>query len=121
VTALPDSLFIKLIESTAVDKQIRNQQRLDRELLEEWNKPHQLVKDSQGVWWKGRALVTTGGDDIKRTLLHTYHDSVTAGHPRIWKTYASLLRSYWWPTLKTNIEEYVQGCAKCQANKMITR
>jgi Integrase zinc binding domain len=113
VTALPDSLFIKLIESTALDKQIRNQQRLDKELLEKWNKPHQLAKDSQGVWWKGRALVTTGGDDMKHTILHTYHDSITAGHPGVWKTYASLLRSYWWPTLKTDVEEYIRGCAKC--------
>jgi RNase H-like domain found in reverse transcriptase len=50
VMALPDSLFIKLIESMAIDKQIRDQQHLDQELLERWNKPHQLVKDSQGVW-----------------------------------------------------------------------
>jgi RNase H-like domain found in reverse transcriptase len=37
VTALPDSLFIKLIELTALDKQIKNQQRLDKGLLEKWN------------------------------------------------------------------------------------
>jgi Integrase zinc binding domain len=107
VTALPDSLFIKLIESTALDKQIRNQQHLDKELLEKWDKLHQLAKDSQGVWWKGRALVTTGRDDVKCTILHTYHDSITAGHPGVWKTYTSLLRSYWWPTLKTDVEEYI--------------
>jgi Integrase zinc binding domain/RNase H-like domain found in reverse transcriptase len=120
VTALPDSLFIKLIESTALDKQIKDQQHLDRELLEKWNKLHQLAEDSQGVWWKGRALVTMGKDDVKRTILHTYHDSVMAGHPGVWKTYTSLLRSYWWPTLKTDVERYIQGCAKCQANKTIT-
>jgi Integrase zinc binding domain len=39
----------------------------------------------------------------------------------MWKTYTSLLRSYWWPTLKQDIEEYVRGCTTCQANKMITR
>jgi Integrase zinc binding domain len=121
VTALPNSLFIKLIESMALDKQIRDRQHLDKELLEKWDKPHQLAKDSQGVRWKGRALVTTGGDNIKCTILHTYHDSITAGHPGIWKTYASLLRSYWWPTLRTDVEEYIRGCVKCQTNKMITR
>jgi hypothetical protein len=49
VMALPDSLFIKLIESMALDKQIRDQQRLDEELLKGWDKSHQLAKDSQGV------------------------------------------------------------------------
>jgi Integrase zinc binding domain len=121
VTALPDSLFIKLIESMALDKQIRDQQCLDKELLKEWDKSHQLAKDAQGVWWRERALVTTGGDDMKCTLLHTYHDSQMARHLGVWKTYTSLLRSYWWPTLRTDVEEYIRGCAKCQANKTITR
>jgi Integrase zinc binding domain len=121
VTALPDSLFIKLIRSMALNKQIRNQQCLDEELLKKWGKSHQLAKDLQGVWWKGRALVTTGGDDIKHTILHTYHDSLMAGHPGVWKTYASLLRNYWWPTLRTDVEGYIRGCAKCQANKTVTR
>jgi Integrase zinc binding domain len=59
--------------------------------------------------------------DMKRTILHSYHDGVTAGHPGTWKTYASILRSYWWPTLKPDVMEYVKGCATCQANKTITR
>jgi Integrase zinc binding domain len=121
VTALPDSLFIKLIESTALDKQIKDQQRLDEELLKGWDKSHQLAKDSQGVWWKGRVLVTTGEDDIKHTILHTYHDSLMAGHPGVWKMYTSLLRNYWWPTLRADVKEYIRGCAKCQANKTVMR
>jgi RNase H-like domain found in reverse transcriptase len=40
VIALPNSLFIKLIKSMALDKQIRDQQCLDKELLEKWDKPH---------------------------------------------------------------------------------
>jgi hypothetical protein len=40
VTALPDSLFIKLIKAMALDKQIRNQQCLDEELLKRWGKSH---------------------------------------------------------------------------------
>jgi hypothetical protein len=38
VTALPNSLFINLIKSMALDKQIKNQQYLDTELLERWDK-----------------------------------------------------------------------------------
>jgi Integrase zinc binding domain len=120
-TALPDSLFINLIETMALNKQIREQQNKDKELLKEWERKYRLAQDSQGVRWKNTALVMTGGIDMKRTLLHSYHDSITAGHPGTWKTYASLLRSYWWPTLKPDVMEYVKGCATCQANKTITR
>jgi Integrase zinc binding domain len=120
VTALPDSLFINLIKTAALDKQIKDQQHQDKELLERWDKQYQLAKDSQGTQWKGRALVATGGDNVKCTILHTYHNSVTVGHPRTWKTYTSLLRSYWWPTLRRDVKEYMKGCATCQANKTIT-
>jgi hypothetical protein len=38
VTALPDSLFINLIEATALDKQAKEQQHTDKELLKVWSK-----------------------------------------------------------------------------------
>ena len=27
-------------------------------------------------------------------------------------------RNYWWPEIKNNVENYVQGCFKCQQNKV---
>jgi len=27
-------------------------------------------------------------------------------------------RNYWWPRLKENVKKYVQGCFKCQQNKI---
>jgi hypothetical protein len=39
-TALPDSLFINLIKTMALDKQIREQQSKDEELLKEWEKKY---------------------------------------------------------------------------------
>ena len=29
-------------------------------------------------------------------------------------------RDYWWPNLKQDIEQYIKGCAACQANKINT-
>jgi RNase H-like domain found in reverse transcriptase len=46
---LPDSLFINLIEATALDKQIKEQQNKDKELLEEWKMKYQLTQDVQGI------------------------------------------------------------------------
>jgi hypothetical protein len=46
---LPDSLFINLIEATALDKQIKEQQNKDKELLKEWEKKYQLAQDVQGI------------------------------------------------------------------------
>ena len=29
-----------------------------------------------------------------------------------------LKRTYWWPGLKENVKKYIQGCFKCQQNKV---
>ncbi len=42
------------------------------------------------------------------------------GHLGIANTYALIRRDYWWPNMKWEVEEYVKGCALCQANKINT-
>ena len=29
-----------------------------------------------------------------------------------------LKRNYWWPRLKEDVKKYIQGCFKCQQNKV---
>jgi transposase InsO family protein len=57
---------------------------------------------------------------LRRTFLQEYHDAPTSGHPGVWKTYLALKRDYWWPTIHKDVEDYVKGCATCQAVKTIT-
>ena len=59
-------------------------------------------------------------EPLRRALVELNHDSTTAGHPGIDKTYYALLKQYWWPGCRTFVREYVKGCAICQANKPIT-
>ena len=55
-----------------------------------------------------------------QTLIQQYHDSPTAAHPGTWKTSQVLRRDYWWPSLGKDTEDYIKGCATCQATKAIT-
>jgi Chromo (CHRromatin Organisation MOdifier) domain/Integrase zinc binding domain len=40
-----------------------------------------------------------------------------AGHPGIMRTWSMIAKDYWWPTMRTFITKYVQGCATCQSTK----
>jgi len=40
------------------------------------------------------------------------------GHPGQQRILELLKQNYWWPGLKENIKKYVQGCFKCQQNKV---
>jgi hypothetical protein len=30
-------------------------------------------------------------------------------------------RTFWWPTIKTDVKQYVKGCNQCQKNKTIRK
>ena len=86
---------------------------------------HRLVnKDSNGksivlkmatcfTNFKGRVCVSDN-DDIRRQILFECHDSPSAGHPRIQKTYVLLKRQFFWPGINKDVQDYVLRCQKCQ-------
>jgi len=88
--------------------------------IKAWISPHELKK-IEGVWFKnGRVVVTTKKHEELREVIKQYHDVITAGHPGIAKTQELLARHYWWPSMKTDVVNYIQGCAECQRHKVNT-
>ena len=120
VVALPDSLFVRALIAGKENKQIIEQQRVDRDIFEEWKRLHQC-EEKDGVLYQKEVLVVTCGGEIYQDLLKRYHDRITAGHLGVWKTWQALQKDYWWPTMKAFIKEYVAGCAVCQQTKTITQ
>ena len=55
---------------------------------------------------------------IKKKNLKENHDLADVGHPRQHKMLELIKRTYWWPGLKEDIKKYIQGCFKCQQNKV---
>ena len=55
---------------------------------------------------------------IREEILKENHDSVDVEHPGQHRMLELLKRTYWWPGLKEDIKKYVQGCFKCQQNKV---
>ena len=58
--------------------------------------------------------------DEWKKIVKEFHNPPTAGHPGIAQTKDLIARAYWWPKLQKDVEEYVKGCAQCQANKINT-
>ena len=52
-------------------------------------------------------------------VLRKCHDDLLAGHPGSQKTYHLISRSYWWPSLQRNVNDYVQSCDVCSRAKPI--
>lgn len=56
-------------------------------------------------------------EDLKRELLHLYHDTRLAGHKGQAKTLELLSRGYFWPSMKAYVNRYIESCDTCQRNK----
>ena len=56
---------------------------------------------------------------VKEEILRENHDSVDVGHPGQQRMLELLKRNYWWLGLKEDVKRYVQGCFKCQQNKVL--
>jgi len=113
VMVLPNSLFI---HSLIIEEPLYEQKMLT---IRKWTDAHRL-KEFNGKWYKEGRLVITGDTAERKKIVKEFHDPPTAGHPGIAQTKDLIARAYWWPKLQKDVEEYIRGCAQCQANKINT-
>jgi hypothetical protein len=67
------------------------------------------------LWYKQNRLYVPEGR-MKDVFLKEYHDGPLAGHGGAKRTSTFLKKSYYWPNLKDDAEEYVKICLTCQQN-----
>jgi hypothetical protein len=120
VTALPNELFAKTIEMTALDQQIVQRQHKEEAVIEEMKERWKLQK-RENTWWRGSTLVIVNPESIQKGIVDMYHKSTTGGHPGALRTFQQITKDYWWPDLRKYVQAYVKGCATCQQNKTMTR
>jgi hypothetical protein len=100
---------------------VKDQQKeASKKKISRWTNTYQIAEE-HGVWWKEDRIVVAGDNNLKRGVIHYFHNTPSAGHPGITNTYELAKRNVWWPYMKQDVEQYVKGCAVCQANKVNTR
>ncbi len=124
VIVLPEDIFIKLagdepVEEIDLRSRINASNLAHENTICQWANSHQL-RHEHDTWWKDTALVVAGGNNLKRGVISIFHDPPYRGHPGITNTYHLLREEYWWPNIRQDVEEYVKGCAVCQADKINT-
>ena len=79
-----------------------------------------MIKVVDGLIFIGSRLVVPRVGTIREDLFRAAHDSL--GHFGAEKSYANLRSAYYWPRMRTELEEaYVPGCDACQRNKGSTQ
>lgn len=86
-----------------------------------------LTQVADGLWQKSitsqiiqkphTVLVVPNDPELRRNIIQMHHDAPTAGHPGQTRTLELIRRSYWWETMRADVDDYVAHCDKCQRNK----
>ena len=108
----------KTREESEILKEIRRNTTRENEVVQALKRNDSLTwEEDRVVYMEGRVYVPNN-KKIKEEILKENHDSVDVGHSEQHRMLELLKRNYWWPELKEDVKRYVQGCFKCQQNKV---
>jgi hypothetical protein len=68
------------------------------------------------IYYKDR-LFLPPDDELRTQVIYRTHSTGPAGHPGRTKTLDLLSRTYWWPRMSRDVEEYVRACELCVRTK----
>ena len=99
-------------------KEIRRNNTREKEVTQALKKEDGLIwEENRVVYMEGRIYVPNN-KKIREEILEENHNSVDVGHPGQQRMLELIKRNYWWLGIKEDVKKYVQGCFKCQQNKV---
>ena len=108
----------KVVKETDIIKKIKRNGTREKEVLQALQKEDGSAwEENEVVYMEGRIYVPNN-KDIKEEILREHHDPADVRHPGQHRMQELIKRTYWWLGLKEDVKKYVQGCVKCQQNKV---
>lgn len=110
--ALQSDLPTSIIHGYTMDPWFQNHRALHK---------HGVTCDSDGYYRREGKVVVPGQHDLRSRLIMDAHDTPLAGHRGIERTLELLKRNFWWPGMRSQVEQHVRSCLLCQRNKAPTQ
>jgi hypothetical protein len=113
------------VGETELQKEVRLASRQDafakevRQNIQNGAKSHFHLQNGL-LWYKQIRLYVPEGR-VRELFLKECHDEPLAGHGGAKRTTTFLKKSYYWPNLKDDAEEYVKTCLVCQQNRILNK
>ena len=108
----------KVRDKSDIIKKIRRNNTREKEVIQAMKREDGLAWEEDDVVYMEGRIYVPNNKDLKEEILKAHHDPVDVGHPGQHRMQEIIKRTYWWPGLKEDVKRYVQGCLKCQQNKV---
>ena len=107
-----------ITEEGDIIKKIRKNNTREKEVIQALEKNDRLTWEEDGVAYMEERVYVPNNKELREEILREHHDPADIGHPGQHRMTELLKRTYWWPGLKEDVKKYIQGCFKCQQNKV---
>ena len=108
----------KRVEESNIIKKIRKNNTREKEVIQAIKKEDGLAWEEDNVVYMEGRIYVPNNKDLKEEILREHRDPADVGHPGQYRMQELIKSTYWWPELKEDVKKYVQGCTKCQQNKV---
>ena len=108
----------KVVEEMDIIKRIKKNRTREKKIVQALQKEDGLAWEEDEVAYMEGRIYIPNNKDIKEEILKEHHDPADVRYPGQHRMQELIKRTYWWPGLKEDVKKYVQGCIKCQQNKV---
>ncbi len=118
-------LKVVYVGETKFQKEVRLGSRCDEFAKERKQNIQRGIKSHfhfrNGLLWYKQNWLYVPKRRLKDVFLKECHDGPLVGHGGAKCTTTFLKKSYYWPNLKEDAEEYVKTCLTCQQNRVLNK
>ena len=82
-----------------------------------------IIKGDDGLFrYLGRIVIPHPAEDLRKNLLHEYHDCIAGGgHSSPKRTLAKIMEKFWWRQMSADVQKYCRECVVCKRAKPVRR
>ena len=80
-----------------------------------------LTKSSEGFWMSVGKIVVPHTDTLRDDMITEHHTPPMVGHVGVTKVTRAIQRTFWWPKLRSTVQDFISHCHLCQTNKVTNR
>jgi len=107
-----------ITEEGDIIKKIRKNNTREKKVIQALEKNDGLTWEEDRVAYMEGRVYVPNNKELREEILREHHNPADIGYPGQYRMMELLKRTYWWPGMKEDVKKYVQGCFKCQQNKV---
>jgi len=107
-----------VVKETTVLKEIQRNGTKEKEVCKELEKKNGQSWEKDGIVYVDGRIYVPNCQKIREKILYENYKLVDIEYLEQQRIMDLIKRNYWWPRIKNDVKKYVQGCFKCQQNKV---